>query len=59
LLAPVVFFALMSPLQMVLWFRAGEYCLVAFVLLLWTCALWRASAIAKQQTVSTTGVAQR
>jgi hypothetical protein len=43
LLVPVIFFTLMGPLQMVLWFRAGRFSLVAPVLLIWAVALWRAS----------------
>ena len=43
LLVPVIFFTLMGPLQMMLWFRAGRFSLVALVLLVWALALWRAS----------------
>ena len=43
LLACIAFFALMSPLQMVFWFRAGKYCVAGAVLLLWVFGLWRAT----------------
>jgi len=56
---PAVFFTLMSPLQMILWFQAGKYCLVAVVLLLWAYGLWRVSAIAGQKNLPASEVVAR
>ncbi len=52
LLMPVIFFTLMGPLQMVLWFRAGRFSLVALVLLVWAVALWRASVRRAEASVT-------